>query len=132
MMKPDARTATELEKEQNMSTNKVDYFEIGTPDPDGTKSFYAELFGWTIGAPSPADYCMVNETEGGIWDTSAIGGGSYAIFYVHVDDVDAVVKKAEALGAKVVVPATSNNAIDFAHLVDLHGNRFGVWRPKVS
>ncbi len=112
--------------------NKVDYFEIGTTDAEGTKKFYSELFGWKVGPPSSADYSMVNETEGGIWDTTRMGGFDYAIFYVHVDDVEETVKKAERLGAKVVVPVTSNDAIDFAHLVDAKGNRFGVWRPKAS
>jgi predicted enzyme related to lactoylglutathione lyase len=119
-------------KVRSMSMNKVDYFEIGTPNPEVTKHFYSELFGWQIGPSSPADYSMVNETEGGIWDTSAIGAASYAIFYVHVDDVEEIVKKAESLGAQVAVPVTSNNAIEFAHLVDTNGNRFGVWRPKSS
>jgi hypothetical protein len=30
----------------------------------------------------------------------------------------------------VLVPFTDNGAIEFAHLEDLDGNRFGVWRPK--
>lgn len=115
-----------------MSENKVDYFEIGTPDPKATGSFYTELFGWTIGPSSPANYQMVNEYQGGIWDTSQIGGANYAIFYVHVDDVEEAVKRAESLGAKVVLPVTSNPAVEFAHLVDPAGNRFGVWRPKAS
>jgi predicted enzyme related to lactoylglutathione lyase len=28
------------------------------------------------------------------------------------------------------VPYVDNGAIEFAHLVDPQGNRFGVWRPK--
>jgi predicted enzyme related to lactoylglutathione lyase len=110
--------------------DKVDYFEIGSPDPEASSAFYGELFGWRIGSPSPVGYRMVNETEGGIWDTSAIGGGSWGIFYVHVDDVDAAVEQAKGLGAEVAIPVTSNPNIEFAHLIDPQGNRFGVWRPK--
>lgn len=110
--------------------NKVDYFEIGTTNPEEVKRFYSEVFGWRIGPPSSVGYSMVNETEGGIWDTSAIGGAGYAIFYVQVDDVEETVKKAESLGARVLFPVTSNDAITFAHLADADGNRFGVWRPK--
>jgi predicted enzyme related to lactoylglutathione lyase len=110
--------------------NKVNYFEIGTTHPAETKRFYSELFGWHIGPPSSANYSMVNETEGGIWDTSEIGGATYAIFYVQVDDVAETITRAEELGAKVVIPLTSNPNIEFAHLVDANGNRFGVWRPK--
>lgn len=116
-----------------MSPNDVDYFEIGTSNPETTRAFYSELFGWKIGSPSaPANYSMINESQGGLWDTSAIGGADYAIFYVHVDNVHETVKKAEGLGARVAFPITSNDAIEFAHLVDCHGNRFGVWRPRSS
>ena len=110
--------------------NNVDYFEIGSPDPEASIAFYSELFEWQVGTPSPVGYRMVNETEGGVWDTSAVGGGSWGIFYVHVDDVEAAVEKAKQLGADVAIPVTSNPNIDFAHLVDPQGNRFGVWRPK--
>jgi predicted enzyme related to lactoylglutathione lyase len=110
-------------------SNPVDYFEIGSPDPEATRAFYQQLFDWEIGPPSPAAYSMVNATEGGLWDTSGMGGGSWGIFYVHVDDVAQAVAKALSLGARVVLPVTSNPAIEFAHLADPQGNRFGVWRP---
>ncbi len=109
--------------------NPVDYFEVGSPDPEGTKAFYRQMFDWQIGEPSPAAYSMVNSTEGGVWDTSGMGGGNWAIFYVHVEDVAQAVEKAQSLGATVVLPVTSNPAIEFAHLSDPQGNRFGVWRP---
>jgi uncharacterized protein len=109
-------------------SNVVNYFEVGTPDPGATSAFYSGLFGWQIG--DSGDYRAINGDKGGVWDTSAIGGGSYAIFYVQVDDVQAVIEKASGLGAQVVVPYTDNGPIEFAHLQDPQGNRFGVWRPK--
>jgi uncharacterized protein len=109
--------------------NVVNYFEIGTPDAGATTAFYGQLFDWKIDEPSTG-YGMVEGDKGGVWDTAAIGGASWAIFYVQVDDVKAAIDKAEGLGAKVVVPFTDNGALEFAHLQDPHGNRFGVWRPK--
>lgn len=111
-------------------TNRVDYFEVGSPRPQVSKAFYGQLFDWKIGPPSPAAYSMVNATEGGLWDTSAVGGDSWAIFYVHVDNVAEAVQRAESLGATVALPVTSNPTIEFAHLIDPDGNRFGVWRPR--
>lgn len=110
--------------------NKVDYFEIGSPDPEGSKAFYGELFNWQFGEPSEQQYRMVNKEEGGLWDTSSMGDARWAVFYVHVDNVKEAVKKAEELGAKIAIPVVSNDAIEFAHLVDPQGNRFGIWRPK--
>lgn len=108
--------------------NVVNYFEIGTPDAGAATAFYGELFGWQIGASG--DYRMVDGDKGGVWDTSNMGGGSWAIFYVQVEDVKASIEKASGLGANVVVPFTDNGPIEFAHLQDPRGNRFGVWRPK--
>jgi uncharacterized protein len=111
--------------------NKVDYFELGSPDPEATKAFYSGLFDWEVGEPSmPAAYSMVNGGDGGLWDTSGMGGGNWAIFYVHVDDVAASIEKAQQLGATVAIPLVDNGQIKFAHLVDPLGNRFAVWRPK--
>jgi len=111
--------------------NRVDYFEIGTPQPEAARTFYGGLFGWPIGAPSaPAQYSMVDEGRGGLWDTSGIGGDSWAIFYVHVADVPAAIARAQELGATVAMPLVDNGDIEFAHLVDPLGNRFGIWRPK--
>jgi hypothetical protein len=111
-----------------LMAGSVNYFEVGTPDADATAAFYGQLFGWQIGAPSNG-YRMVDGDKGGIADSSSMGGG-YAIFYVQVEDVAATLAQAERLGAQVLIPATDNGAIEFAHLQDPHGNRFGVWRPN--
>jgi predicted enzyme related to lactoylglutathione lyase len=111
--------------------NTVDYFEIGTPDATVSTAFYSDLFAWEIGAPEgPAKYAMVQGGEGGLWDTSAMGGTNWAIFYVHVEDVQASIDQAVALGATIAIPFTDNGQLYFAHLVDPMGNRFGIWRPK--
>jgi predicted enzyme related to lactoylglutathione lyase len=111
-------------------TNRIDYFEIGSPDPAASKAFYGGLFDWEIEDPQgPAPYSMVDEARGGLWDTSGADAGNWAIFYVHVDDVQQALDRAVRLGATVVVPLTDNGQIDFAHLLDPLGNRFGIWKP---
>jgi uncharacterized protein len=111
--------------------NNVDYFEIGSPDAAASTAFYSDLFAWEIGPPSgPANYAMVQGGQGGLWDTTNMGGAHWAIFYVHVDDVQASIDQAVALGATIAVPLTDNGQIHFAHLLDPTGNRFGIWRPK--
>ena len=34
--------------------NEVDYFEIGSPDPEASKAFYGSLFDWTFNPDGPA------------------------------------------------------------------------------
>lgn len=111
-------------------THQVDYFEIGSPDPSASKAFYGGLFDWEVEDPAgPAPYRTVDEARGGLWDTSDMGGQGWAIFYVHVEDVQAAIDRALQLGATVAVPFTDNGRIDFAHLLDPLGNRFGIWHP---
>lgn len=113
--------------------NHVDFFEIGSTDPETSKAFYGTLFGWVIGAPSaPGHYSTIEHDRGGLWDTSTIGPANWAIFYVHVADVQATLQRAQELGATVAVPFTDNGDLEFAHLIDPLGNRLGIWRPKSS
>jgi len=112
-------------------TNDMNYFEIGTPDPEATRAFYGALFAWKFGQPSmPARYSAIDENRGGLWDTSQMGAASWAIFYVQVDDVQAAIDRAQELGATVAVPVIDNGMIEFAHLSDPLGNRFGIWQRK--
>lgn len=120
--------------------NTVDYFEIGSPDPQRSAQFYGGLFDWQIGGPAgPASYRTVDDGggsgeggghRGGLWDTTTLQGENWAIFYVQVDDVPAAFARAQELGAAVAIPVTDNGRIEFAHLIDPIGNRFGIWKPK--
>jgi predicted enzyme related to lactoylglutathione lyase len=117
-------------KEIDMANN-MNYFEIGTPDPEASKAFYGALFDWRFGEPSmPARYTMIDENRGGLWGTSHMGAENWAILYVEVDDVHAAVDRAQQLGATVAVPVIDNGMIEFAHLADPLGNRFGIWQRK--
>ena len=110
--------------------NEVDYFEIAGPDPEGAKAFYGGLFDWTFGDASAGAYSPVNGEKGGLWDTTEMGSPSWAIFYVRVDDVATAIDTALGLGGSIAVPLVDNGTIQFAHLIDPAGRRFGVWKPK--
>jgi predicted enzyme related to lactoylglutathione lyase len=122
-----------MENTEVVMTNQIDYFEIGSPEPEASKAFYHNLFGWQVGEPSaPAGYSDIDSGRGGLWDTTTLGGTNWAIFYVNVPDVRAAAESARQLGATIAIPPTDNGNIEFAHLIDPQGNRFGVWRPKPS
>lgn len=113
-------------------SDPVNYFEIGTPDPDAARAFYGGVFGWTFDDAEPGGYGFIDDAKGGLWDTSTTGGGTWAVFYIHVDDVDATLAAATAGGAEVVLPLVDNGTIQFAHLTDPAGNRFGIWHRKAT
>ena len=89
------------------------WFELMTTDTDGAKTFYSNLFGWETEDMSMADmtYSIVKvgkEGVGGIMSIppQAEGSPPHWGVYVTVDDVDATARKAEELGAKILVPPT--------------------------
>ena|SRR5215467_1831832 len=85
--------------------------ELMTTDPDAAREFYTQLFGW--GSKS-MDMPNGKYTTVQVGDTSIAGlmkippeaQGTPPNWgcYVTVDDVDATCKRAQELGAKVIVP----------------------------
>ncbi|HET6954031.1 MAG TPA: VOC family protein [Acidimicrobiales bacterium] len=113
----------------------VTWFEIGTDDPAGARSFYGPLLGWTFVEQGP--YTMVVTAagpEGGIRDTDTPQPEgtprTFSIPYAQVADVAATCAKVEELGGKVLVQATTTpDGLVYAHIVDPAGNDLGLWTP---
>jgi hypothetical protein len=85
------------------------------------------MFKWNVGGHSPIGYKSVNINEGGMWNTTTIGGPDWGIFCVHVSDLKQSTVKAEELGGKAHVPFTDNGKIKFGCIENSHSNRFGIW-----
>src|SRR6266478_1573296 len=105
----DQRTCRGIEtsKETNMS-NPVTQFQILSKTPDETASFYSTLFGWTVDANNPLGYRQIDTgskegIQGGIWPAPP-QAPNFVQLFVAVEDVGASVKKAEGMGAKVLIP----------------------------
>jgi uncharacterized protein len=114
--------------------------ELHTTDPDGAKSFYQEVFGWTTQDVPMGDfnYTLIqpaggadDSTQGGIMLLSpemAAGGMSTRWRpYFEVTDCDAAVARATEHGGAVVMPATDvPQAGRMAALTDPAGAPFSV------
>ena len=114
----------------------VTWFEVGTPDPEEARRFYGELFGWAFDIQGPYSIIQTgpgHQLPGGIQDTRMTPDGTparYAVPCVQVDDVADTCRRVEALGGKVLVPATPTpNGLVYAHIVDPTGGHVGVWTP---
>ena len=110
----------------------VNFFEIGTPDAGSTRDFYSTLFGWTFATPNDAGYGFVDDRAGALWDTSDIGGQTWAVFYIEVADIRATLELAVQRGATTALPLVDNGTILFAHVADPSGNRVGIWQRKTT
>jgi uncharacterized protein len=88
--------------------------ELMTSDPEAAKRFYGTLFGWTLEDMDMGrgTYTVVKAGGAGIGGIMkprperAPDAPPHWGTYVTVEDVDATVRKAEALGAKTLVPPT--------------------------
>ena len=114
--------------------NPVVRFEVGAADAQPLVAFYAELFGWDMQTISEG-YTVV-DTRGGEGLTGGVGrsstGDPWATFYVEVDDLQATLERAEALGAKTVVPVLELPGMAFAMFDDPDGLLVGLMRAGAT
>jgi uncharacterized protein len=88
------------------------WYELMSTNPEAAKAFYTAVVGWGIRRwEGPMDYTMWTAGEaprGGVMqlpeEARAMGAPPHWMGYVDVADVDASTKRAEALGARVLVP----------------------------
>jgi len=110
--------------------NAVVHFEIGGPDDRPLVDFYGQLFGWDLQPFAGGGYTLV-DTRGGGGINGGIGksqtGEPWSTFYVEADDLQAVLDRAELLGAKVVMPVTDfGGAVTIAMFNDPDGLLVGL------
>ncbi|MCB9639959.1 MAG: VOC family protein [Myxococcales bacterium] len=115
-----------------MAKNPVVWFEVMGQDTDKLLSFYGEMFSWPL-QPAPnasMEYHVLQRPEKGI------GGGigkmpegaqGFSTFYVHVEDVQASLDRAQRLGGKVLMPLmTLPDGMKIGMFSDPEGHPVGV------
>ena len=109
-------------------------FEVGAADDQPLVRFYGELFGWDLQAV--ADGYTLVDTRGGAGINGGIGqsqsGEPWVTFYVEVDDPQATLDRAEALGGRTVMPVTELPGVAFAMFDDPDGLLVGLLRGDAS
>jgi predicted enzyme related to lactoylglutathione lyase len=121
------------------------HFEIPADDPERAAKFYRELFGWDIkqfegSAAGGMEYWMVSTVPtdaGGMPIRRGVNGGMMKrmypgqppVNYIEVEDVDEFIRKAERLGAKVLMGKQPVPGMGwFAQFNDPEGNVFAIWQ----
>jgi uncharacterized protein len=113
--------------------NPVMQFQILSKAPDDTAQFYSSLFDWKINANNPLGYRQIDTgsaagIQGGIWPAPPQAPSSVQLF-IAVADLKVAIQNAEALGAKVIIPATTlPEGDEMAVILDPQGMSFGLWR----
>jgi hypothetical protein len=108
----------------------VVHAEIRSADPDATRTFYADLFGWKVASEGgfPGYTFIDTGVEGGTHVAIGPRQGSEdeVLFFVAVDDVASTLKKAEGLGGSIVQPAQEVPGVTFGVFADAQGHKVGV------
>lgn len=126
-----------------MSGKKQDWvwYELITTDMDGASKFYSDVIGWhmkDVGSPGMRYRTFGTEESkrevGGIMEMippmAEAGAVPGWVGYLHVDDVDAATKNAEAAGARVCrQPSDIPGVGRFAVLADPQGAIFQLLTP---
>ena len=113
---------------------KFCWHEIMTKDPDGTKKFYTEMFGWTFEEMDMGNmvYTMFSNNGepvcGMLAITEEMGPVQPNLLsYVTVGDIGAAVEKAKGLGGNVCKDVTELPMGKFAVVTDPSGVGFAFW-----
>jgi predicted enzyme related to lactoylglutathione lyase len=105
------------------------HVEWGTPDPEALQGFLSELFGWEFQSLAPG-YRIHLPAEGGpsigILRSDQMRAGGSPSASVRVVDLDAVLRRAEQLGGKVVAPSTPLGTGAFAFIAAPDANLIGL------
>jgi predicted enzyme related to lactoylglutathione lyase len=115
--------------------NSVTWFEIIGKDAAGLQRFYREVFGWKLTPPvkEMGNYSMLEDRGSGI--AGGIGGSDEdnprVSVYIETNNPDALAKKAERAGARIVMPVTQiTPTTTIAMLIDPAGNTFGLLKAQ--
>jgi predicted enzyme related to lactoylglutathione lyase len=125
-----ARRCNPTHSKENHMAHPVVHAEIRSQDPDATRQFFADLFGWKVASEGAfPGYTFI--------DTGADGGTYVAIsprqsaedevlFFVAVDDVAATLARAEQLGGTIIQPVQQVPGTSFGVFADAQGHKVGV------
>lgn len=111
---------------------------LSTPDPEGAKRFYGDVFGWTTSAFGPAIMFHVPGFFGGEPSqpvprdvVAAMMPGEQAVWSVNfwVDDVDAAAERTVALGGSVLSPPADDPVGRNTVIADPAGAVLSLSRP---
>jgi predicted enzyme related to lactoylglutathione lyase len=117
--------------------NPFVHVELNTTDPAKAKSFYGQLFNWTLeDMPMPdGTYTVIKVGEGtggGIMKHPIPGAPSTWLAYVSVDDINASTQKAKSLGAQMLKDVTEIPGVGwFSIFLDPTGAALALFKPKM-
>jgi predicted enzyme related to lactoylglutathione lyase len=111
-------------------SHPVVHAEIRSADPDATRAFFGDLFGWTYPQEGAfPGYTFVETGVPGALYTAISplqGDSDLVTFFVGVDDMAGTIAKATKLGGTVIQEPASVPGVTFALIADPLGHVVGL------
>lgn len=112
------------------------WIDLMTSNPDVSRAFYGELFGWTSQDAGPEYGGYINfsldgvAVAGGMRNSGPEGMPDVWSVYLATADAAATVDAAAAAGGQVIVPAMDVGELGrMAVVIDAGGAAIGTWQP---
>lgn len=116
--------------------NKPAWIDLGTPDTAAASRFYSALFGWDVQISPDPQYrgygraLLDGKDVAGIGPTMSPDQPTAWSFYVGTDDAEALGRKVEAAGGRVLMPAFDvGDQGRMAVFADPSGAVISTWQP---
>ena len=113
-----------------MSDARIIQFEILGQDQAALQAYYTDLFGWKLDTGNQGGYGMTDAAATGVTvgvGATRNGSAGGVTGYITVDDIDATLARATALGGNVVMPKFSPGpGATIALFADPSGNVIGL------
>jgi predicted enzyme related to lactoylglutathione lyase len=117
--------------------NAPGWIDLGSPDPEASRNFYSQLFGWSaevVPDPEAGGYGIFKldgKEVGGVGPLQMPQQPPAWTSYVLVEDADATTQKVkEAGGAVFAEPFDVMEEGRMAIIADPSGAALGLWQPK--
>ena len=111
-------------------SHPIVHAEIRSSDPDATRSFFGELFGWTYPTEGAfPGYTFVETGVPGALYTAISplqGDDDLVTFFVGVDDLGSTISETTRLGGRVVQEPVTVPGVRFALIADPQGHVVGL------
>jgi uncharacterized protein len=109
--------------------NTICHIELETTNIERAQGFYQGLFDWNFRSftDSMVVFGVGDQHLGGLMKVDAVSVGRSPSIWIMVDDLDASVNKAVALGGSVLSPRSEVPTVGWsAQITDLDGNHVGM------
>jgi predicted enzyme related to lactoylglutathione lyase len=119
-----------------MTKRNIVHIEIPTQNGKESGEFYKNLFGWHIEHDETFNYTQFDPHDGPGGGFNPLGENVQVgdvLIYVHSDDIEADLKKAEGLGGSILLPKSEIPGIGwYGMFKDPTGNTIGLYTSMNS